>query len=90
MANSRSFGGVSAATWDCVKSTSKSQHGTVYAPDGASEGTATTDTVVGTIVLHFEYDGPKDTVTYTIKSKPFLVSPSQIWDGIQDTIDGCN
>jgi hypothetical protein len=90
MAKTRSFGSVTAAVWSCVKSTSLSEHGTVYAPEGSNVGTATTSTVVGQVVLGFNYDPVKDTVTYTIQQKPFIVSDDQIWNGIQDTIDHCS
>jgi hypothetical protein len=91
MATTNIYSGVSTAIWDCVKTTSFNDHGTVYAPAGANKGTATTDVpLVGTIVLDFDYNASNDTVTYTIVKKPFLVSASQIWHGIQDTIDGCS
>jgi hypothetical protein len=91
MANTNIYGGITAAIWDCVKTTSFNDHGTVYAPAGADKGTATTVVpVIGTIELGFNYDAVKDTVTYNIIKKPFLVSASQIWDGIQDTINGCS
>jgi hypothetical protein len=86
----KSFGGVTPAIWECVKATSLKDHGTVYAPPGAAKGTATTKTLVGVVELSFDYDATKDTVNYCILKKPFLVSASQIWDGIQDTINGCS
>lgn len=91
MSNTKIFGGITAAIWECVKTTSYKDHGTVYAPEGAAKGTATTDVpVIGTIQVGFDYDAVKDTVTYNIIKKPFLVSANQIWDGIQDTINGCS
>ncbi len=90
MAKTRSFGGVTSAIWECVKTTSYNEHGTVYAPPGATQGTATTSTPVGDVVLDFNYESSKDTVTYTITKKPFIVSDNTIWDGIQETIDGCS
>jgi hypothetical protein len=90
MAKTRSFGGVTPAIWECVKTTSFNEHGTVYAPPGAAKGTATTSTPVGDVVLSFDYDASKDTVNYTITKKPFIVSDNTIWDGIQETIDGCS
>ncbi len=90
MAKSKSFAGVTAAVWNCVKSTSFSEHGTVYNPADGSPGTATTSTIVGQVVLGFNYDAVKDTVTYNIQQKPFLVSDDQIWTGIQETIDHCS
>lgn len=90
MAKSRTFGGVTTAVWQCLKTTSEKEHGTIYAPAGADQGTATTDTVVGTVELSYDYNAQKDSVTYKVVKKPFIVSDSQIWNGIQDTIDHCS
>jgi hypothetical protein len=90
MANSKTFAGITPAIWECVKATSLKDHGTKYEPAGAAQGTATTDTLVGTVVLGFNYDDVKDTVAYNIIKKPFLVGADQIWNGVQDTIDGCS
>lgn len=90
MAKSRTFGGVNTAVWQCLKSTSEKEHGTIYAPAGADQGTATTDTVVGTVELSYNYNAQKDSVSYSIVKKPFIVSDSQIWNGIQETIDHCS
>lgn len=90
MPGTRSFGGVSDSTWNCLKLTSQSEHGTSYQPEGKNQGTSTTSTPLGDIVLEFNFDSSKETVTYMVTKKPFLVSDSQIWQGIQDTIDHCN
>jgi hypothetical protein len=90
MAKSRSFGGITPAVWSCVKSTSFNEHGTVYNPADGNVGTSTTSTIVGEVLLSFNYDSVKDTVSYNILKKPFLVSDDQIWSGIQDTIDHCS
>ncbi len=90
MAKSRTFGGVNTAVWQCVKSTSLQEHGTKYVPADADQGTATTDTVVGTVELSFDYNAQKDSVSYKIIKKPFIVSDNQIWNGIQETIDHCS
>jgi hypothetical protein len=89
MAKTRSFGGVTESVWACVKSTSEKAHGTKYDPPNANRGTATTSTIVGDVVLGFDFDPAKETITYTIKQKPFLASDDQIWNGIQETIDEC-
>ena len=89
MAKTRSFGGVTQAIWECVKTTSYQQHGTKYVPPDGNQGTATTSTPIGDVALTFDYDPTKETITYTIVKKPFLVSDDQIWNGIQETIDGC-
>lgn len=90
MAKTKTFNGVTPIVWECVKTTSLKEHGTIYAPPGATSGTATTSTIVGDVVLNFDYESSKSSVTYTIVKKPFIVGEGTIWDGIQDTIDGCS
>ncbi|MFQ6026305.1 MAG: hypothetical protein ACE5Q6_02190 [Dehalococcoidia bacterium] len=90
MAKQRTFGGITGGVWSCVKTTSEQEHGTVYAPPGANQGTATTNTIVGEVILSFDFDPAKESVAYSITKKPFLASDNQIWDGIQETIDHCN
>jgi hypothetical protein len=71
-----------------VKSDSLKEHGTVYAPPDGNQGTATTKvTMVGTIVLSFDFQPQSGQLTYTIVSKPGIVPESKIWSGIQDAID---
>lgn len=89
MSASKTFHGVSSAIFDCIKKTSSSQHGTEYKPSDGNSGTATTKTVVGDVVVGFDFDPSSGSIVYTIKKKPFLVSDSQIFDGISDTINDC-
>lgn len=90
MPKSRSFGSVNAATWACIKLSSEKEHDSKYLPAGANVGTATTPTPIGDVILGFNYDPEKDTVSYTIEKKPFIVTSNQIWNGLQETIDHCN
>ncbi len=90
MAKTKSFNGVTPAIWECVKTTSYKEHGTIYAPPGAASGTATTSTPVGEVALTYDYNVSASTVNYTIVKKPFIVGEGTIWDGIQDTINGCS
>jgi hypothetical protein len=89
MADCQTFDGVTPAVFACVKQQSAQQHGTVYAPPDASTGTATTDTPVGTVVVSFDLDTATVAITYCIVKKPFLVTESEIWNGIQSTINAC-
>jgi hypothetical protein len=89
MAASKTYPGVTQAVWDCVKSASISQRGTVYDPSDGNQGTATTETVVGKLVMGFAFDPAASTITYTIQSKPFIVTEGEIWGGIQDSISAC-
>jgi hypothetical protein len=93
MPKERSFAGVDQEAWDCLRTSTAREHGTVYTFDAAdpSAGTATTKVaVIGDIVLRFKFDDVKDTITYTIQQKPLIVGDDQIWNGIQESIDHCN
>lgn len=89
MSKCQTFNNVDQALFDCVKKSSASEHGTVYDPPDADKGTATTKTIVGKVVLSFDLDTTAQTIKYCIVSKPFVVSSSQIFDGIKDSIDAC-
>lgn len=89
MSSSKKYNGVNSAVFACVKTASSKQHGTVYDPATGDKGTATTDTIVGKVVVGFDFDSGSDSITYTIQSKPFLVSDSQIFSGIADSINDC-
>lgn len=87
--STKSFNNVTQDVWDCVKAASISQHSTVYDPPDGNQGTATTNTVVGTVVMEFVFDPTAETVTYTIKSKPMLVPESALWNGIESSVEAC-
>ena len=87
--SSKSFEGVTSSVWDCVKAKSIQENKAVYDPADGTAGTVTIPTPVGTLVLEFALDAAASTVTYTVKSKPFLVPESAMWNGIQDSIEGC-
>jgi hypothetical protein len=90
MGASKTFNNVGQGIWNCVKTTSNKEHGTDYEPPDANQGTATTNTPVGAIVLGFNFDPSRQTVAYTIQKKPFVVSTDQIWNGIQGSINSCS
>jgi len=90
MTDCRTFHGVDQAIFACVKQKSLEEHGTVYDPATGNKGKATTNVpVVGTIVVSFDFDPSAESITYCIISKPWIVSASQIFDGIGDTINSC-
>jgi hypothetical protein len=90
MTDCKTFHGVNQAIFDCVKQKSYAEHGTIYDPATGNKGTATTNiAVVGKIVVSFDFDPTAESITYCIVSKPWIVSVSQIFDGIGDTINGC-
>jgi hypothetical protein len=89
MGASKTYTGVTQTVWDCVKSSSIAKRGTVYDPSDGTQGTATTETGVGKLVMGFSFDAGASTITYTINSKPFIVTEGEIWSGIQDSISAC-
>jgi hypothetical protein len=89
MAKTRSFGGVTAAIWDRVRTSSEKEHGTKYEPRDGIQGTATTGTPVGEIMVEFSYDRAKETLNYTIRKKPLVVTENKIWEKIQKVVDHC-
>jgi hypothetical protein len=89
MADCRTFNGVTAAVFACVKQQSAQEHGTVYAPPDGTSGTATTGTAVGKVVVSFELDTAAASITYCIVQKPLLAPESAVWNGIASTISAC-
>ena len=90
MSDSQTYNNVTAAILACVETTSNKEHGTVYAPPSpATAGTATTHTVVGTVALSFSLDTTNNSLTYSILSKPGIVSDSEIWNGGEGTLKSC-
>lgn len=90
MSDSKVFDGVTEKVFACVKTSSFKEHGTVYDPSTGNKGTATTKVpFIGTVVLDFDLDPSTAKITYTIRSKPGIVPASQIFDGIQSSINGC-
>ena len=88
MGDSKSWSTVTESIFDCVKATSQKAHGTVYDPADGDTGTATTVvTAVGKIVLQFTL--ANGTLTYTILSKPWIVTEDEIWTGIDTSVTGC-
>jgi len=88
--SSKSYNDITSAIFSCVKATSEKEHGTVYDPPDANQGTATTDTAVGKVVVRFDLNPATEVLSYSITSKPFIVPASTIWNGITNTINGCS
>lgn len=89
MSDSKTYYGVTQAVFDCVRATSEKEHGTVYAPPNGNTGTATSEGTAWTVVLGFEYDPSAGSLAYTIQKKTWIVPKSAIWEGLEDTLNGC-
>lgn len=88
MGKTRTFDGVTADIFECVKQASKKEHDTDYT--SGTKGTATTSVpVLGKIVMEFDFNAGDKTITYTIAEKPFMVPENKIWSGVKETIDRC-
>lgn len=88
MAESKTFTGVTTKTWERLQELGKQRHGTQFHPSDDTQGTATTATPFGNLVLGYAHDPQKSTVTYTIVSKPMFVMSPMIWSGIEQTLTG--
>ena len=86
MAEQKTFDNVTETIFQCLKRRSVEKLGTVYLPPEAYQGTATTQTIVGEIVLRFDLDQPNQKLTYEIQKKPVFVPAEQIWESIQAAI----
>ncbi len=86
-ADTKTFSDVSREVWNRVREISSKENGTKYEPARKDHGLATTDIILGRVVLDFDYDEGQRTIKYTVKTKPALVTPTLIWNGIQKTID---
>lgn len=89
MAEQRTFDDVTAELWERLRAYGARQHGTVYRGASSDQGTATTRTVIGEIVLTYVLDLERGCITYRIERKPMLVAAAQIWDGIGRAIERC-
>lgn len=87
--DTRTYQGVTQAIFDCVKTTSEAQHGTVYASAGGLTGTATTASSLYTVRMGFVFDPAGGSLAYTLVSKSFIVPTSAVWSGIETAITGC-
>jgi hypothetical protein len=88
-ADSKRYSGVSKSVHDCVKRNGVKEHGTVYDPKDGDKGTGETSTVAGNVKVSFELNPGDESVNYVIIAKPWIVSASQIFDGIADAINVC-
>jgi hypothetical protein len=89
MARTRSYEGISAKVWERLKARTINEHGTRYEPPNANVGLSRTGTVLGPLVLAFEFQPAIQHLTYTIREKPLLVSEGAIWSGIGNAIERC-
>jgi hypothetical protein len=88
-ADMRTYQGVTQASFDCVKSTSEIEHGTVYESADGRSGTATTTSSLYTVRMSFQFDPAAGSLAYTLVGKSFIVPASAVWSGIETAITGC-
>lgn len=89
MSDSRTFAGVSAATWHRLLAHGQAQHGTTVEAIDRHHGTTVTPTPLGTLELRYALDPDNEAVTYTIVRKPFFIGEGMIWHGIEQAIRRC-
>lgn len=89
MQDQRTFDDVSFDVWERVKSIARERFGTTFDPESSPEGTATTSTPIGDVVIDYALDAASEQITYTLRRKPMLILSGQIWSGLAETIDRC-
>ena len=89
MSDSKTYSNVTEQIFSCVKAKSSKEHGTVYDPPTENQGTATTDTVVGKVVLSYDLNTDTSEIKYILVDKPILAPEHEIWNGIESAINGC-
>ena len=89
MSDSKTYSGVTEQIFACVKANTAKEHGTVYDPLDGNQGTATTDTVVGEVILTYDLDPATSEIKYTLIKKPVLAPEHEIWNGIEGAINAC-
>ena len=89
MSASNTYQGVTDQIFNCVKTKTKSDYGTVYKPETGNTGTATTDYMGTHTELEYDLNTDKKTLTYSIKDKSWVISEDRIWSNIEDTLKGC-
>ena len=82
--------------WYCVQTTSTKENGTTYTPPSPSlSGTCRTDILHGLEHVDLSFDvteaaGGTYSVFYTITYMSTGITASEVWAGIQKTINECN
>jgi len=87
MTKEKTYSGVTQEIWECIKATTWAEHKTFITP--GNQGTATTETIVGQLVLEFKFDSSQKNLHYKIVKKPFLATEGQIWDKFDKSIQNC-
>lgn len=89
MSDSKTFHGVTQGIFNCLRTKSEQQHGTVYDPPDANSGKTTTKGTGWTVVLKFNFNPGNGDLFYEVEQKSWIVPISAVWSGISDTINSC-
>jgi hypothetical protein len=82
MTDRKIWTGVTVDAFRRLRSMSESTYGSRFDPPDSNEGTVTTDTPVGRVVLAYSFDADANELTYSVWQKPAMVPEFMIWDGI--------
>jgi hypothetical protein len=89
VADTKTWTGVTARAFECLRSISKATYGTVFEPSDSNIGTVTTSTPVGRVVLTFTFDPQSKELTYAVRERPPMVPDFMIWDGMARILQRC-
>ena len=83
------FSGITRPVFDCVRATSLAKYGTQYTPPDADSGSTHTYYRDVTVDTDFQFDESAQTLTYQLLKHTFPSTVAEVWNGIQDTVNGC-
>ena len=86
---SRAFADVTAEVFQCVKETSSSRQGTLYASTDDVSGTATTSSTLWIVVMEYAFSLETESLNYSMIRKSWVVPTDAVWSGIADMITEC-
>jgi hypothetical protein len=89
MTDGKIWTGVTADVFRRLRSMGESSYGSRFDPSDSNEGTVTTDTPVGRVVLAFAFDADESELRYRVRQKPPMVPEFMIWDGIDRLLQQC-
>lgn len=88
-AQSRTFADVTSDVFQCVKETSASRQGTIYASTDGLNGTATTSSTLWIVVMEYAFSAETESLRYTMIRKSWVVPAQSVWSGIDEMITEC-
>jgi hypothetical protein len=89
MSESKTFYGVTQGLFNCLRTRTEREDGSLYDPPHANAGTMSTRGTGWAVVLRFSFDAATGTLFFQVQHKSWMVPASAVWSGLSDTLNGC-